>query len=182
MCPDGSIVALLATPGPERNGYLRACLRWLVEGCRAYQRDGLGVPDFARAELEPEGLAGWFDTQVEAGAIIVGRGVATFADLYADACRWAAEHGDEAPTEQAAGGFLGGRLAMKRRMVNGRKVATYTATIQVDGLGRASNRHPTTCEIDGLEPVQARPSADDLAEVGAMSEPTVILGMGMPLK
>lgn len=116
--PDPGIVALLATPGGQRNAYLRACLRWLVDGCRQYQRDGLGVPDFARAEVEPIGLVAWYEEDVAAGRLVPGVGWATFAALAERAAEWHRGQDAEPPSDKELGIFLRGRLAAKRRTPN----------------------------------------------------------------
>ncbi len=127
------IVALLGTPGPERNAYLRAVLRWMVDGCRAFQRDGLGVPDSARAEVEPVGLAGWFDSQVEAGAFLLGNGRTAFDELAAHARAWSQANGQDAPTDHMVGTFLAGRLPVKRRVIAGQKVRLYEVRVDRSG-------------------------------------------------
>jgi hypothetical protein len=133
--PDPDIVATIATPGPERDSYLRACLAWMARGAADFLRDGLGVPDFARPAVEPEGLAGWWSDAVESGYIRPGDGWSPLPPIRASAAIWHAEHGQPPPTDTALGCFLRSRLASKRDRVTGRRVALYRCSI-VDGVGR----------------------------------------------
>jgi hypothetical protein len=132
--PDPDIVAIIATPGPERDAYLRACLAWLVRGAADFLREGLGVPDFARPAVEPEGLAGWWSDALEVGQLDPGAGWSPLPPIRASAARWHAEHGQPAPTDTALGCFLRSRVASKRERRDGRRVAMYR--LEVDGGGR----------------------------------------------
>ncbi len=129
------IVGTLATPGTERDGFLRACLRWMIAGAADFMREGLGVPDFARSKIEPVGLAGWWFDAVDSGSIVPDEGWSPFGPLAELAARWHVERGMDAPTTTALGSFLRSRLACRRAVVGGSKVAQYHARI-VDGVGR----------------------------------------------
>lgn len=133
--PDPDIVATIACPGVERDAYLRACLAWLVRGAADFMRDGLGVPDFARPAVEPEGLAGWWSDSLEAGTIRPGTGWTPLQPLRASAECWHALRGQPQPTETALGCFLRSRVGSKRARVTGSRVALYRCEI-VDGVGR----------------------------------------------
>ena len=136
----GALLSLLAasacgTPGAARDAYLRACLRWLVDGCRAYRREGLGIPDFATPDMEPEGLSGWFDSALECGRLELGRGWTPFPELLADCVAWHHARGAQEPSGTALGRFLGTRLAARRDLVAGHKVRLYQARF-VDTVGQ----------------------------------------------
>lgn len=133
--PDPDIVRIIAIPGPERDVYLRACLRWLIDGAAAYQRDGLGVPDFAQAAIEPEGLARWWGEATECGGIVPSKGWTQFRPLAEYALHWHREKKLDAPTNTAIGTFLRSRVASKRVQANGSKVTVYHASL-MDGVGR----------------------------------------------
>ncbi len=165
--PNPEIVALLSTPGEERNVYLRAVLRWMVEGCHAFRREGLGVPDFARAETEPVGLAGWFDSRIEAKEFRLGGGCMPFEELAADARAWSQANGQEVPTDTAVGTFLSGRLPVHRRTCVGRKVRFYT--VERTRLDRVKTVSPHMYKEDGLDLVQLGPSLEN--------DPVVITGL-----
>jgi len=119
--PDPDIVATIACPGAERDAYLRACLGWLVRGASDFLRDGLGVPDFARPAVEPEGLGGWWAESVDSGALVLGNGWTPFAPLRDHAGRWHADHGTETPTDTALGCFLRSRIASRRERRGGQR-------------------------------------------------------------
>jgi len=133
--PDPDIVATIACPGEERDAYLRACLAWMVRGATDFLRDGLGVPDFARPAVEPEGLAGWWAESTDHGSLVPGKGWTPFAPLRDHAGRWHTDHGAEPPSDTALGSFLRTRVASRRALVNGSKVAQFLTRI-VDGVGR----------------------------------------------
>jgi len=130
--PNPEISALLATPGPDRDAYLRACLRWMADGCRAFQAEGLGVPDFAKPTVEPEGLPGWWDDMLTSERLVLGRGWTPFQPIAVLAVRWFAEHGLQPPSTTALGTFLRSRLASRRALDQGRKITLYP----VDVVGR----------------------------------------------
>lgn len=133
--PNPEIVSLIATPGEERAAFLRACLRWMVEGNFEYLRDGLGVPDYARPEVEPEGLAGWWAESVAAGVLVRGPGRTPLAPLANHAAQWLRAHGYTEPTITALGIFLGSRVGRKREMLDGRKISLYGVHLDVVGRG-----------------------------------------------
>jgi hypothetical protein len=132
---DPDIVGIIATPGPERDAYLRSCFAWLVRGAADFLRDGLGVPDFARPAVEPEGLAGWWSDVLEAGDIRPGEGWSPLPPIRASAADWHGEHGQPAPTDTALGCFLRSRLACKREWRDGRRVLLYRAAVDTVGHG-----------------------------------------------
>lgn len=133
--PDPDIVATIACPGEERDAFLRACLAWMVGGAAAFLRDGLGVPDFARPAVEPEGLVGWWHDSIAAGALVPDAEWSQLPLIRSSAVGWHAEHGQPAPTDTALGCFLRSRVASKRDRVTGRRVALYRCKV-VDGVGR----------------------------------------------
>ena len=132
--PDPAIAGTLGQPGAERDALLRACLRWMVDGCRAFLAEGLGVPDFARPDAEPEGLAAWWQSAVDAAAIVPDRGWSPLAPIRESAALWHDDRGQPPPTDTALGMFLRSRLPCRRDRLDGRRVALYRCT--VDGVGR----------------------------------------------
>jgi len=131
---DPDIVTILATPGADRDAYLRACLRWMVEGAAKYLADGLGVPDFARAKVEPEGLSAWLLEEMTAGNLTVGHGQTPLQPFADAAGRWHIDHGMETPTTTALGTFLRSRMASRRIQKDGHKITIYGASF-VDRVG-----------------------------------------------
>src|SRR5262249_26973509 len=90
-------------PGAEQDKTLRdklraelpGILRWAVEGCLAWQRDGLGIPDEVRAatadyRAEMDRLAGYLRERcvVENGASVAS------GDLYRAYQDWAKDNGE----------------------------------------------------------------------------------------
>jgi len=133
--PDPAIVATIACPGDERDAYLRACLAWMVRGAADFLREGLGVPDFARPGVEPQGLAGWWAESTDHGILVPGQCWTPFAPLRDHAGRWHADHGASPPSDTALGSFLRTRVASRRALVNGSKVAQFLTRL-VDVVGR----------------------------------------------
>jgi len=129
--PDPDIVATIACPGAERDAYLRACLGWMVRGAADFLRDGLGVPDFARPKVEPEGLAGWWAEATEAGIIRPGQAWSTFAELHLLASEWHTIHDRDTPHAKEVGAFLSCRLPSSRRGPD--KARHYKAAVVHEG-------------------------------------------------
>jgi P4 family phage/plasmid primase-like protien len=119
-----------------------AILRWMIDGCLAYQRDGLNPPASARAAtkdyLDAEDLLGqWLDECCVAHPRV---GWIPLQILYDHWCAWAGKRGHKLGTATALGkrldergyerrkrekgtGFLGLGLVCKRRRKNPSRVA-----------------------------------------------------------
>lgn len=125
--PDGEIGKTLVTNGPDRDAYLRACLRWLVEGARMYLHDGLGVPDFAKPKIEAQGLCAWWEWAVNSGLIVPKMGWTSFATMFKVISSWHADQHLEPPSTREVGMFLACRLQSGRRGPD--KVRHYGCTV-----------------------------------------------------
>ena len=83
-------------------------LRWCVEGCLAWQRDGLNPPEEVRAAVREyrssEDVIGRFVSDV----CVVGSGTfnVKFSDLYAALERWCDDTGDNRPGRKTLGQWL----------------------------------------------------------------------------
>jgi phage/plasmid-associated DNA primase len=129
--PNPEIMAILGTPGPARDSFLRACLRWLVDGFQAFHRDGLLIPDCARAKEEPEGLCAWWDRSLEDGSILPGFTWTIVGDFAKHAAAWFQTRGEAAPNTKALGSILRSRLPAKRQTIDGKKSVFYRAKVRL---------------------------------------------------
>lgn len=82
-------------------------LRWAVEGCLEWQRDGLGLPPAVKKateayRAEQDVLTGFLDecTVSESGAKVTAK------DIYSAYTAWAEANGEKAESQKAFGGYL----------------------------------------------------------------------------
>ncbi len=82
-------------------------LNWMIEGCLAWRREGLGVPEEVRDATatyrdEEDPLSGFLDDRCVTGKTLT----AAARDLYAAYIRWAEENGEKALSQKSFGGRL----------------------------------------------------------------------------
>ena len=99
-----------------------AILSWALEGCLAWQRLGLAVPERVRAytaeyRAENDPIAEW----LEACCVIEPGFAATAADLYRSYVEWAKENGEEPPLSQTALGKALGDRGLRKERDRGRR-------------------------------------------------------------
>lgn len=115
---DERIAETLKTPGPERDRIASACLAWLIEGCQAFQINGLGpVPMFSH---QPSGLAAWWDDAVRAGRIVPGGNWTPLAAIREDLDDYARRDSWVPPRDNELSAFLQS-IVEKRRFNDGRR-------------------------------------------------------------
>ncbi|MGH8480791.1 MAG: DNA primase family protein, partial [Gammaproteobacteria bacterium] len=108
---------------PERlRSELSGILRWAVEGCLAWQQDGLNPPDAVRGATETyraemDVLAGF----LEECCVLDRRAEAGASDLYRAYCAWCDASGERAESQTSFGGRLTER-GLDRRKSLGIKV------------------------------------------------------------
>jgi putative DNA primase/helicase len=116
----------------EKNGSLKAALlaeragilRWLVEGCRAWQRDGLGLPDAVRDatdgyQAESDPIREFLETVCDTSDRLAETPA---ADLYTSYCEWAevVKLADRERLTRHAFGRLATERFKRRRSARGR--------------------------------------------------------------
>ena len=121
-----------------------AILKWLVEGCLAWQRDGLHAPDAVRqatedlrAEMDP--LGQW----IEDSCVLDAGAWTPASDLRRSYERWCEQNGEQAANNTQFGSTLGARgYSAEKRQHGGRRVRGRA------GIGVLSSENSTAA--DGL--------------------------------
>ena len=165
---DERIVATLKTPGPERDEIASACLSWLTRGCADFLANGRSIGPVPMIAFQPTGLDRWWAEGVASGRLVAGgKPCTTLGQIRQDMIAAGVEP-PERDNELSA--FLKSVVEFKRTDAGRFYAVGMTAD---DACFKTLHTR-----IGGLKEASLGVMIQecDLAEVGAMSEPTVIMG------
>ncbi|MFZ4773715.1 MAG: phage/plasmid primase, P4 family [Terrimicrobiaceae bacterium] len=120
---------------------LSGILKWAVEGCLAWQKEGLKpskeITDATKAYQNSQDILGKF---IEECCIVSPRMIATAKNLYESYCKWSEENGERFPkTQRVFGEALTERGFDRRRGAHGVGIWAGIGLLHLDDLGDRSD-------------------------------------------
>ena len=113
--PDDRPRQILAEDTPERQAMMAACLQWVVAGAIEFARSGYGVrPTGGMPIADPEGVALWWEQRIDIGFITPSTEWTPASKVARDATDWFMGRRMPAPSTQAIGRFVRGKVEARR--------------------------------------------------------------------
>jgi D5 N terminal like len=167
---DERIMATLKTPGPERDAIAAACLSCLIRGCSDFLAADRNLGPVPMIAFQPVGLERWWSEGIEAGQLVPGGVPRTTLEVIRS--HLVAVGVDPMPSNTELGLFLKSKIDSKRA-----SAGRLYAVAVLSSADLYKHFHTRMKEMN--DPAQL--STNDLADIAAMPDPTVILDDLMPM-